>query len=1003
MKGGFSFIWVIAILFSANESICQTSTGDFDFSDYNQLLAAKDAEQRGEFENAIQFYNQYIDNFSLENDTLAYVYTLGQIGYCFRRMGDFENARDYLNRSEAEGIRLLGPDHPQMGLIYYHWGYFHYSNKNIKQDSALYFMQKSIEVRENALPPNHLDLAQSYHGLGSMYMFLFNNYYNASTYYLKAVKIKEISNPESTNLAYSYNYLGQVLYELNDPHAALPYLKTAYRIYSAFPEYDPSFMERVVNNLGNVYYYLENYSQAAFYYRKSINLNKEISDDPAEILIPLNNLATAYVDAGIYDLAQNALYQSMLINISNGIIIDSIQQSFIYANLGTMHASRNNEDSALYFFRNSIIVNSYPEGDKPLISNSYNSIGELYFEKNMFDESLRNFQSAIETLEGTLSNEGNTLVNPNPQRISYPVDVYDPLAGKARVYFKQYQTTGNNNSLTRAIQQYKYLSLLSNRIKTSDQLSDETKLEFASLASNNGMNALECLIEARNQELYPTEEIEQDVLKIMEENRYFQLLSNRISAKNSKNLDVPDSLLHQEKLLTEHITNFQLKINSTNDTLERDQIEIQQFASIRKLDGLREFIKENHPHYYQKNNSFVALQEIQQVLGPTQQVIEYFWTDSTLYALAIGSEEVEFHSLPVDSILIDQIKQMREMQANYAQHIETEFESYQGPAFNIYNRLLAPLLFEKKSKLIISTDGPLNFIPFEALISDELGSGYRDASYVLNKYDIQYIYSSSLLVVNNKRKEVSTPSVLAMSYSEATTNSLITNRNDPADIPASAIEVKKISELFGKSNNRYFTGMNASKEKFKNEVSNYQILHLAIHGYSDSAVAINSHLQFRTGPDDDDDGKLYAHELYGLNLEKLRLAVLSACETGLGKQYRGEGVFSMARGFAYAGCPTTIMSLWQTDDAQTAELMQSFYVYLNKGEEVSVALRNAKLEYIQNHDARFSNPYFWAGFVTMGNDEPIIKKPDNTILFLVIAGIILILVIIVLYKRKKYA
>ena len=148
-----------------------------------------------------------------------------------------------------------------------------------------------------------------------------------------------------------------------------------------------------------------------------------------------------------------------------------------------------------------------------------------------------------------------------------------------------------------------------------------------------------------------------------------------------------------------------------------------------------------------------------------------------------------------------------------------------------------------------------------------------------------------------------------------------------------------ISEIFGNKANQYFTGKSASKQKFKKEASNFQIIHLAIHGFSDTTVAINSHLQFRADEDGNDDGRLYAHELYSLNLENLELAVLSACETGLGKQYRGEGVFSMARGFAYGGCPTTIMSLWKTDDAQTAELMQSFYIYLNNGHEVSNALR----------------------------------------------------------------
>ena len=233
---------------------------DFHIYDNIQIRSGEKAREEGRFKDAIDHYVSAIAEDDIKNDALPYVFSLGQIGYCYRRLGDFENARFYLEKSEKEGIQLLVSGHAQMGLIYNHWAYFHYWNTDEKPDSALYFMKKSINVREKALPPNHQDLAQSYHGMGSMYMFLFSNYYEAATYYFKAAKIKEISNPESTTLAYSYLFLGQVLYELNDPQAALPYLKTSYRIYSAFPDYDRSYMESVVNSLGNVYYYLEEYS-----------------------------------------------------------------------------------------------------------------------------------------------------------------------------------------------------------------------------------------------------------------------------------------------------------------------------------------------------------------------------------------------------------------------------------------------------------------------------------------------------------------------------------------------------------------------------------------------------------------------------------------------------------------------------------------------------------------------------------------------------------------------
>ncbi len=482
MKGGFSLLWVIMILISANEAICQTSIGDFNFSDNGLIIEGIEAASRGEFENAINFYTQSLEKSSSFKDSLAYIYTLDQLGYCYRRLGDFETAKEYLIQSEKEGIHLLGQEHPLLGEIYYHWAYFYYLNKPRKQDSALYFMQKSIKIKEIALPENHSDIARSYHGMGSMYKFMLNNYNEAIKYYLKAVKIKEVSDPESTSLANTYLFLGQTLYELNDPYSALPYLKTSRQIYNDHPEYDPAYIESVTNSLGNVYYYLKDYSQATQYYRESINFRLKNSNDSTNILTPLMNLGMALIDAGIIDRAHSALSKSLEINTPNGFITDSVSQSFIYSNLGIMYASQNNEDSALHYFNSSIKVNNYPEGDKTLISNSYNSIGDLYLYKNMHAESLRNFQSAIETLEGKFGSEGNTFANPNPNLIIYPVNIYNPLAGKARTYFAQYLTTGNVTFLTKAIEQYEYLSLLSNRIKTSNQLSDERKLEFAKLA-----------------------------------------------------------------------------------------------------------------------------------------------------------------------------------------------------------------------------------------------------------------------------------------------------------------------------------------------------------------------------------------------------------------------------------------------------------------------------------------------------------------------------------------
>ena len=136
-----------------------------------------------------------------------------------------------------------------------------------------------------------------------------------------------------------------------------------------------------------------------------------------------------------------------------------------------------------------------------------------------------------------------------------------------------------------------------------------------------------------------------------------------------------------------------------------------------------------------------------------------------------------------------------------------------------------------------------------------------------------------------------------------------------------------------------------------------------MNGTGDTTNAFNSHLLFPNVNGIEDDGRLYAHELYALNLNRLNLVVLSSCKTGIGKEYPGEGIFSMARGFRYSGASTTVMSLWDVADNATADIMESFYYSLSSGKPVSESLRQAKLGFIDTRVSKFSHPAYWAAFV----------------------------------------
>ena len=115
----------------------------------------------------------------------------------------------------------------------------------------------------------------------------------------------------------------------------------------------------------------------------------------------------------------------------------------------------------------------------------------------------------------------------------------------------------------------------------------------------------------------------------------------------------------------------------------------------------------------------------------------------------------------------------------------------------------------------------------------------------------------------------------------------------------------------------------------------------------------------------DDDGVLTALEATGLDLTGTKLVVLSACETGLGKEVKGEGLIGLVRGFMYAGAPAVIASSWKVDDSATAELMTELYRGLFEGKPPSAALREAQVAVSKM--ARFRHPYYWAAFELQGD------------------------------------
>jgi CHAT domain-containing protein len=182
-------------------------------------------------------------------------------------------------------------------------------------------------------------------------------------------------------------------------------------------------------------------------------------------------------------------------------------------------------------------------------------------------------------------------------------------------------------------------------------------------------------------------------------------------------------------------------------------------------------------------------------------------------------------------------------------------------------------------------------------------------------------------------------------------------RQEADQILAEAPRAKNLRAIDFKANRATATG---------GELSKYRYVHFATHGYIDSERSDLSAIVLSLVDEEGkpQDGFLRAHEIYNLNLPA-ELVVLSACETGLGKEIRGEGLVGLTRGFMYAGARRVVVSLWNVNDKATAELMARFYRgMLRQNKTPAAALRAAQIE--MSRQKQWQSPYYWAAFVLQG-------------------------------------
>jgi CHAT domain-containing protein len=299
---------------------------------------------------------------------------------------------------------------------------------------------------------------------------------------------------------------------------------------------------------------------------------------------------------------------------------------------------------------------------------------------------------------------------------------------------------------------------------------------------------------------------------------------------------------------------------------------------------------------------------------------------------------------------------------------------------------------EKVNQLIIMPDGIFSLIPFEALIDtipkDKKHCDFKNLPYLIKSFSISYGYSAQMTFNNFNERKVHLSKILAFSDADDSEKP-VSIKNRLSSLSGTASE---LSELQKYMDGTFYYGKDATESNFKSGAPLYKIIHLALHGKADIKNQDNGKIFFTSGGNNED-GILYDYELYALKLNA-RLTVLSACETGLGKYFKGEGIFNMGRGFIYAGCPTVVMSYWKINDRITANQIGYFYQYLKEKKSINNALRNAKLKYLSQADNITAHPANWASLNAWGKTDITLENEPKLMLYLFASAFLLILLLI---------
>ncbi|MDH7448364.1 CHAT domain-containing protein [Aquimarina sp. 2201CG14-23] len=473
-----------------------------------------------------------------------------------------------------------------------------------------------------------------------------------------------------------------------------------------------------------------------------------------------------------------------------------------------------------------------------------------------------------------------------------------------------------------------------------------------------------------------------DAFHFIEKSKSILLLEATRSAQASSFGTIPEDIIDKEQQYRANIIHLEKKMfNKKSNTVILDSL----FKLKNKYYDFISDIEQNYPKYYdlKYNAEVVSLEDASSVIIENKALLSFFSTDTNLFLVTLQKDKKAFYKIPLAVEDRNRIANFYEMLSK----IDVEdMPAIYAEGYLIYEQLLKIPLQELDSKeLIIIPDDVLNYLPFEALSKSE-----TPQDYLIKEYQICYANSVTMLKEQKNKVKTSKNQLLAYapSFGKVSTD-VQSERSDFGPLLYNTKEVRDIVQYF---NGKAIVGNDASLSSFSEYSPAYNILHFATHAAANDQFPDYSYLAFSVDSTAET-SLLYVKDLYGYAINA-DLVALSACQTGLGKLQKGEGMLSLARGFSYAGAKSLVTTLWKINDQTTSELMSNFYKNLSNSSTKDKALRDAKLQYLETvDDELLKHPYYWSGFMISGNMMPL--KTDNNYLWWLVLLSIPILVIII--------